>query len=85
MNPNSIVIPALGIGNTSEEIQANVDEIVIQLESIYPFLAALAQTFQEADESSKQGALDSFLALDAKRREIDDVLAAQLNRLRNME
>lgn len=85
MNPNDVIIPETGVGNTREEIQSNIESIVAQLQTIYPYLKELAIAFQSASEGvDKDQALSDFLALDEKRRQIDDVLASQNQRLLNL-
>lgn len=80
MDPDDIIIPDLLTEGSDGQLRQRAREMCQLLHDLDPYLVALAETYQQ---SLSESDLNAFLALDAKRREIDDVFAQQLVLMRN--
>lgn len=85
MRPEDVIISPAGTGSTEEEIQMDCMATREELQRVYPFLDELAEAWKALEEGpAKDAAWVAYTALDAKRCELDDHLAAQNTRLRNL-
>lgn len=84
MTPNEVVISPANTGSTAEEVEFDCEVTREELKKVFSFLDPLCEEFKACEEGPIKDALwADFLALDAKRCELDDHLAAQLTRLKN--
>lgn len=81
MDPEDVIIPEVLTEGTPEEITQRAREMCQLLHDLDPFLVALAVIFQESQSESD---LEAFLALDARRIEVDNVFYQQLTVMRNL-
>lgn len=85
MNPQDLVIHEDGLGDTIEEIQADIDFTVGQLELAYPRISELAEAWKlENNPAAKEELWQELLSWDAPRILLDNHLADQLRRLREL-
>lgn len=85
IDPETIVVSPSGTGTTAEEIQADIDFTISQLQLIYPDLSLLSTNITTCEipelVSDHQAQYD---ALDAVRIQLDDHLFEQNQRLRSL-
>lgn len=82
VDPESVTVSPEGTGTTVEEIQADIDFTISQLQSIYPSLDALSNSLNSCSPGpSRDAIMERFTALDVVRTRLDNHLASQNVRL----
>ena len=82
VDPESVTVSPDGTGTTAEEIQADIDFTISQLQIIFPSLDLLSISLVGCSAGpSRDAIMERFTALDAVRIELDNHLASQNVRL----